>query len=325
MTGTAEREATGLLGQAEAEQALLGAWRSGRLHHGWLFTGPAGIGKASLALWFARIVLGEAEPRAIGRMAAGTHADLLIIARSIDERRARARTEIVLEDVRPLSDLLHRTAAGGWRVVVIDGADHLNRHAANALLKLLEEPPNKVLILLTCSALGRLLPTIRSRCRLLRLPALDEPNMHEVLQRLLPALQPGERQTLIDFSDGSPGRALALAEEDGIILSEIARGALSRRHHPPGSWCYEVADAVLRHEDGFSAFIGLLSAAISTTMRRDLRADASERSVSLLSSRSAESWADTCAELGRLRDETEAFNLDKRQALLTGLSLLSGS
>ena len=323
MTDAAVHEPITLLGQGDAKRTLLRAWQSGRLHHGWLFTGPTGIGKATLARWFARVVLGEVDPRAINRMTAGTHADLMVITRGLDEKRSRSRTEIVLEEVRPIADFLHRTAAGGWRVVIIDGADHLNRHAANALLKLLEEPPSKVLILLTSSVPGRLAPTIRSRCRLLRLRALDEPTMHEALEQLLPALQPVERRTLISFSDGSPGRALALAAEDGIVLAELARGILSQRHRPPGSWCYDVADAVLRHENGFSIFIGLLSAAISTTIRAAARGRTTEQHPSLLSSRSAESWAEACEELARLRDAAEAFNLDKRQALLTGLSLLS--
>ncbi len=324
MTDLDAGETSTLLGQADAEQTLLRAWRNGRLHHGWLFTGPSGVGKATLARWFARVVLGEADPQASRRMAAGTHADLLVITRSLDERRSRPRVEIVLEDVRPIADFLHRTAAVGWRVVIIDGADHLNRHAANALLKLLEEPPSRVIIVLTCDAPGRLLPTIRSRCRLLRLRALDEGAMHEALRRRLPALTRSERQILIDLSDGSPGRALVLAAEDGIVLADLVRGALSQRHRPAGSWCYELADLVLRHENGFSTFIGLLSATISTTIRGAAREDGAEQYASLLSSRSAERWADACSELARLRDETEALNLDKRQALLTSLSLLSG-
>ena len=324
MTGAVAHETITLLGQTEAERTLLQAWRSGRLHHGWLFTGLPGIGKATLARWFARVVLGEADPQAIRRMEAGTHSDLLIITRGLDEKRSRSRAEIVLEDVRPLADFLHRTSAGGWRVVIIEGADHLNRHAANALLKLLEEPPNRALILLTCSAPGRLPPTIRSRCRLLRLKSLDGPTMHEALERLLPAVQRDARQTLIDLSDGSPGRALILAAEDGIVLSDLVRGTLCQPDRPPGSWCYEVADQVLRHENGFSTFIGLLSAAISTTIRKAACEETTDQVASLLSSRPVDSWADTCEELARLRDDTEAFNLDKRQALLTGLSLLSG-
>lgn len=321
------RETDIFLGQAEAEQTLLQAWRRGRLHHAWLLTGPSGIGKATLAGRFARVVLAGTEPEAAARrIAAGTHADLLVVARAMDDKRQRLRTEIVVDDVRPIRAFLHRTAAeGGWRVVIVDGADHLNRHAANALLKLLEEPPARALILLTSSAPGRLLPTLRSRCRTLRLSPLDEPSMHEVLGRQLPDLPADQRQILIELSDGSPGRAMALAADDGVALSGLVRGLLSRHDRPVGPWSYELVDTVLRRDNGFSTFIGLLSAAISTTIRETVRTSGSTGAGRLSSSRPPEAWAGLCEDLAHLRDETESLNLDKRQALLAGLSLLSGS
>ena len=315
-----------LLGHADAEATLARAWRSSRLHHAWLLTGPNGIGKATLAAAFATTVLAGADPEASARrVAAGTHADLLVIGRAMDEKRQRLRTEIVLEDIHPIGAFLHRTAAeGGWRVVIVDGADHLNRHAANALLKLLEEPPGKALILLVCSAPGRLLPTLRSRCRRLRLTPLDDATMQAVLGETLPALSDEERQVLIDLSDGSPGRALALAADDGVALFRLVQDVLSARDHRPPLWSYEVADAVLRRESGFSTFIGLLSATISTTIRTAVRSGSGSGGDGLPSPRPVDAWAGVCDELARLRDETESLNLDKRQALLAGLSLLSG-
>lgn len=314
-----------LLGQAEAEQTLARAWRSNRLHHAWLLTGPTGIGKATLAARFATTILAGTEPEAAARrVAAGTHADLLVIGRTMDDKRQRLRTEIVLDDVRPISSFLHRTAAeGGWRVVIVDGADHLNRHAANALLKLLEEPPGRALILLVCSAPGRLLPTLRSRCRSLRLTPLDQATMHAVLHQLLPALPVQERQILIDLSDGSPGRALALAADDGVALFRLVQDVLSQHGDRPALWSYELADTVLRRDNGFSTFIGLLSATISATIREAVRGG-SDAGGDLLSSRPTEAWAGICEDLAQLRDGTESLNLDKRQALLAGLSLLSG-
>ena len=211
--------------------------------------------------------------------------------------------------------------------MIVDGAEHLNRNAANALLKLLEEPPPKALLLLVCASPGRLLATMRSRCRTLRLAPLDDTVMGVVLGRLLPELEASERQSLAALCGGSPGRARALAAEDGIALSALAHEALSQPARLAGLWSYELADTVLKREAGFSTFLDLLSQAISTTIRRCVREGADDALLAspLLASRSAAGWAATCAELARLRDETEGLNLDKRQALLAGLSLLSGS
>src|SRR5215468_2288506 len=143
------------VGHPLAEQALLRAWRSSRMHHAWLITGPRGIGKATLAFRFARFVLGggsndlfgsaptsldiAADAPVFRQVAGGGHPDLLTIERGYDEKRDRLRSEIVVDDVREVGRFLHlKAAAGGWRVVVVDSADEMNRNGANALLKILE-------------------------------------------------------------------------------------------------------------------------------------------------------------------------------------------
>jgi DNA polymerase III subunit delta' len=224
------------VGHAQAEAALLAAWRSGRLPHGWLVTGPRGVGKATLAFRFAKFLLAggagerglfggapadlgvDPEHPAARLVASGGHSDLLTIERTVDDK-GRLRGGIVVDDVRELGGFLHLTPGfGGWRVVVIDSADEMNRHAANAVLKLLEEPPRQALLLLVSHAPGRLLPTIRSRCRRLALGPLAEREVAALLGRYRPGLEAADRELLVRLADGSIGRALALSDETGLTL-----------------------------------------------------------------------------------------------------------
>ncbi|MBX6324159.1 MAG: DNA polymerase III subunit delta', partial [Rhodospirillaceae bacterium] len=217
-----------LVGQEAGEAALLGAWRSGRLPHAWLITGPRGVGKATLAYRFARFVLAggpheglvlpETHP-VFRRVASGGHPDFRAVRREIDPRREKLRTEIIVDQVRALGAFLRLTPAeSDWRVVVIDSADELNPNAANALLKVLEEPPARALLLLVAHAPGRLLPTIRSRCRRLGLMPLSEPVMRRLLSLYAPGLGENERATIARLADGSIGRALDLAAGDGVAI-----------------------------------------------------------------------------------------------------------
>ena len=177
------RENPLLFGHAAAQAQILEAMLGGRMHHAWLITGAPGVGKATLAYRFARRLLAGVQPGrqlavaatspVFRRVAAGSHADLLTVEREWDDKKSRLRGEIVVDDARTISAFLRLTPAeGGWRVVVIDGAEHMNRNAANSVLKMLEEPPPRAVLLLTCAAPGRLLPTIRSRCRRLALAPL---------------------------------------------------------------------------------------------------------------------------------------------------------
>ena len=234
-----------LLGHEAAESTLRRLFDSGRLPHALLLSGPRGIGKATLAFRFARFMLanggGEGSPGGLfgdsgsdvgglaiapksgvfHRVASGGHADLLTVERAYDPRRRRLRSEIVVDNAREIGGFLRLTPAeGGWRVVIVDGADEMNRNAANALLKILEEPPRRALLLLVAHSPGRLLPTIRSRCRRFPLAPLPPEIVRRLLARYRPDLPEGQAEALTALSVGSIGRALDLAAAGGVELYE---------------------------------------------------------------------------------------------------------
>jgi DNA polymerase-3 subunit delta' len=328
---TDPRENPLLFGHAAAEREMLAAMQGGRMHHAWLIAGPSGVGKATLAYRFARRLLaGHGDGMALDpadpvfrRVAIGSHADLLTIEREYDEKKQRMRGEIVVDDARAISAFLRLTPAeGGWRVVVLDGAEHLNRNAANAVLKMLEEPPPCAVLLLTCAAPGRLLPTIRSRCRRLELQPLDATDMADALAAYLPAMSGTERARLAGLAAGSPGRALSLAQDRGLALAEIAEEVLAGVPGIRPLRAFEIAEKLGgRAEDNFSPFMTLLRDGLSNTVRMAARG-APHR---LLQLRPMAEWVDLWQSLGQIQDETERLNLDRRQALLSSIALLNGS
>jgi DNA polymerase-3 subunit delta' len=328
------RENPDLLGHEAAERIWAQARASGRLHHAWLITGTQGIGKATLAYRLARSLLagrGPGESLSLDpadpvfrRIAAGTHAGLMTVERSLDEKTKRMRREIVVDEVREVTQFLRRTAGeGGWRVVVVDGAEEMNPNAANALLKLLEEPPTGALLLLVCHAPGLLPATIRSRCRRLRLAPLSRGDVETLLARYLPELSPAERAQMAALGEGSIGRALALAAGDGPAMAgQVARVLATI---PKGLQALEVADAVARDEAGFSLFMDLLRQAIGSAVRQGARGAPDSHQARLLQLRSIEAWGGVWQALTEIQDETERFALDRRQAVLAGLSLMAGT
>ncbi len=323
-----------LFGHAAAEAILAEAARSGRLHHAWLITGPEGVGKATLAYRFARRLFAglPAEGKSLAldpghpvfrRVAAGAHADLLTVELGYDDKRKRMRTQIAVDDVRKVSGFMALTPAeGGWRVAIVDGAESLNQSSANALLKILEEPPQRAILLLVCSRPGALLPTIRSRCRRLALAPLDETAMAAALATYLPGLGEDERTRLADLAEGSPGRALLLAESEGLAVAQLVDAVLAELPGLPASRGYAVADALGRNEDGFSTFMDLLRAAITAAIRAAARGRADPDQERLAARLPLAGWAELWHTLTRLQDETERFALDKRQALVQALGLL---
>ena len=323
-----------LLGHAAAEATLLDALRTHRLHHAWLITGPDGVGKATLAFRFARrllagvpaidsLALDPAHP-VFRRVAAGSHADLLTIELGVNEKTGRQRSQIAVDDVRRIGGFMSLTPAeGGWRIVIVDGAEDLNQASANAILKILEEPPERALLILCCAAPGRLLPTIRSRCRRLRLDPLDDAAMTELLAAYLPELAAEERGRLLILAEGSPGRALLLAEEGGLKIAALVDQVLAALPALKPARAYAVADA-LRDEGDFSTFMDLLRAGLAAAVRDAVRGRADPEQARLAGLRTPAAWVEVWQELSRLQAETERFALDKRQALVAGLGLLAG-
>lgn len=231
------RETRKLFGQAAAEQAFLEAFISDRMHHAWLLTGPRGVGKATLAWTVARFLLATpvAEPDGLfgapppptnldidpehpvaRRIAAGAEPGLKSITRSENEKTGRLRDVISVEDVRAMAGFFQLSATdGGRRVVIIDAADDMNPQAANAVLKMLEEPPARATLLLVSHQPSALLPTIRSRCRVLRLGTLGADDMTRALtQAGMTATE--DIAALSELAGGSVGAALRLSLLDGV-------------------------------------------------------------------------------------------------------------
>ena len=219
-----------LLGQETAEAELLRAYASGRLPHAWLIAGQGGIGKATLAFRFARFLLSGGSPHAgtlaiddghpvFRRVASGGHADLTTIEKQFDEEKGKQRKEIAVDDVRRIAPFLRLTPAeGGWRVVIVDGAETMNRFGQNAVLKILEEPPRQSVLMLVTERPASLLPTIRSRCRVLAIPPLTEAVVETLIFRHGPDIDATARIALARVSGGSIGRALDIAQHDGLSL-----------------------------------------------------------------------------------------------------------
>ena len=221
--------------------ALAGAIDGGRVAHGWLLTGPQGIGKSAMACMAAAWMLREGEaPLALidnsavtvdpedpgsNLVCKGHHPDLLVIRPEVKDNKSG---QIKLDQIRKLVGFLgHKPGRGGWRIAIIDSMDQVNRNGANALLKLLEEPPERTLLFLIASRPGRLPPTIRSRCRLVRLPALDRDRCRQIIAEILTDEPVARLDDLSCLSEGAPGRAMALASSQSDDLYRAACALLA--------------------------------------------------------------------------------------------------
>jgi len=241
------RHVTSLIGHERAEAEMLVAYREGRLAHAWLIGGKEGIGKATLAWRFARFVLANPDPttqavreavslhveptHGAARLLAGlSHPDFALIRREWKTNPKRLATEIAVDDVRAGLQVFQLSAAfGGWRVVIVDSADELNSNSANALLKMIEEPPQRSLILLVSHRPGQLLPTIRSRCRRLRLDPLSEDEIVKAVTGLGPPWDEIGRAAIAAAAkraDGSVREALIrlAPESEGALIDAVVAG-----------------------------------------------------------------------------------------------------
>lgn len=342
------RDNAELIGHQEPERLFLDAWNSGRLAHAWLLVGPKGIGKASLAYRMARFVLaggGEGgglfggPPDSLDihtghpvfrRVSSGGHADLKVIERGwSDDKKTKLKTEIVVDDVRGIGHFLSLTPAeGGWRVVIIDAADEMNRNAANAVLKVLEEPPRNALMLLVAHSPGRLLPTIRSRCRRLTCKPLAEPQVAELLSKYDPGLPPADVTALARLAEGSIGKALALAEEGGLDLYREVVTMLSALPKLDVPALHAFGDRVARPEN--DAAWRTVTELLGWWLARLVRAGGREgRGMAeavpgeaalmgrLLAGASLEQWLEVWEKITNLFSRADAVNLDRKQAIIS--------
>jgi DNA polymerase-3 subunit delta' len=228
-----------------------------------------------------------------------------------------------VDAARLIPGFMNKTAAeGGWRVVVVDGVETMNLQAQNAILKVLEEPPARAILLLVSSAPARLLPTIRSRCRRLDLFPLGEADMKALLTRLLPDAPAADRAKLAEMAEGSPGRAMQLAEGDGLELQALVEDCLANLNRPDPARFHAVADRCLADRGGgaFVTFMALLRGRIAGALRQAARGEAAP---GWIAAHPLAAWPALWDRLGRLVDETERLNMDRKQAVLTGLSWLS--
>ncbi len=324
-----------LVGHDHAAETLAEAAPSGRLHHAWLIAGLPGVGKATLAFRFARWLLAGLPPTPPGqvplylpadnaifrRINAGAHADLFTVQPNTGDK---GKKEVLrADDARSAVRFLSFTSAeGGWRCVVIDEVERADSLTVpNILLKTLEEPPPRTVLLMTSSAPDRLLPTIRSRCRRLDLHPLAEDAMAGLLGHWLPELAAPARATLARIAEGAPGRALTLAAGDGLALQELVELVLAALPGLEPPQAMAVADKVAGRRDpaAMVTFFELLRRAIAAGTRHAAR----HGGEGFITARSLADWSVLWDRLGRLADETERLNLDRKQAVLTGLSWLS--
>lgn len=324
------RQQMALFGHAQAEAELLNAYRSGRLHHAVLLNGPEGIGKATLAFRFARFVLAHPDPSApevqdavdlslpadhpvVRQVAIGAHPGLLHLRRPYDDKTKRFRTEITVDEVRRLVPYFGSTSAhGGYRTVIVDPADDLNTNAANALLKALEEPPRQALFLMVCHVPGRLLPTIRSRCRRLDVRPLSAADLEAALAAFGADDEHGREavQAAANLSHGSPRRALSLLEAGGVGLHKSVADILDVLPALDVAAVHRLADRV--SGPGTDDAFGLLSDLVFDWLSRKVRAEAAAK----VPAAALAGWAEVWEKTGQAIGTAEALNLDRKQVVL---------
>ena len=327
------RETSALYGHSEAEAALLNAYRGGRIAHAWLIGGAQGIGKATLAYRMARFVLAHRDPRtpsvqraetlavspsdpSARQITAGAHGGLLVLERGLNDRGV-LRTVITVDETRETIGFFGSTAAvEGWRVCIVDTVDELNPNAANALLKILEEPPQQSLFLLVSHAPSRVLPTILSRCRKLSLrPLAADDVIRAAAAATDTALDNPALEEAAAASEGSVGRALALLGGDTLKLQQRTAALLATLPHVDPRELHALGDALGTSDRvALAAFIDGIDRWIGERLRvHDANAELPRLA------RLAEVWE----KILRAARDTEAYNLERKPLVFSVFGMLA--
>jgi DNA polymerase-3 subunit delta' len=319
-----------LFGHEAAEEFLARSYRSGKGHHAVLIEGPEGIGKATLAFRFTNYVLTYPDPAmapdriedadptsSVSRqIASGASHNLLHLARPTDEKTGKVKSAITVDEVRRAGKFFSQTSGtGNWRIVIVDPADDMNRNAANAILKLLEEPPKRALFLVLSHAPGKLLATIRSRCLPLRLAPLDNQALGSALANLGIAVGEGQTAALLREARGSVSEALKLLNYGGGDIISAYDQVISTQGPAARTAMHRLADA-LSGKDSETIF-GFFVSHIGDDIMQRARVAAIEGRVV-----SAERMARLYSEVIERLTISQAYNLDRKQTILTILGEL---
>jgi DNA polymerase III subunit delta' len=336
------RDALDLFGHAEAESEMLQAYASGHLPQAFLIGGPPGVGKATLAWRLARFLLANPDPFAQSdpagaqsldvssdhpvarQISAMSHPDVVLLRREWNEKSKRHFTDIRAEAVRAAQNLFHQAAGrGGYRICILDSAEDLNAQSGNALLKLIEEPPPRSVFLIVAHRPGRVLPTIRSRCRRITLKALEPPDLARVLTTLGPpwsGAAAAQVEAAIQSSRASLHGALRLLDGRGLESDARLRRVLDALPRVDWRAVEAIADEAAP-ASGETAYEALLASAydwLQEKVRAAALAGASDP-------RRLAPYAEAWEKLSSAARETEALNLDKRPFVIALFSDLAAA
>lgn len=340
------RETPKLFGHVAAERVLAEALASGRIHHAWLLCGPEGIGKATLAYRFARAALARADERDLfgdglevdpnaptaRQVLAQAHPGLIAIRRPYDPKSKRFAATIPVDEVRRLRSFLSLSAEeGGWRIVIVDSADEMNANAANALLKSLEEPPQKTVFLIVSSEPGRLLPTIRSRCRMLHLEGLSREDMKRAVAEAFEMRghappSDGDLAGLEPLSQGSVRRMLSLAGSGGLALQGRIETLVASLPALDRRMAHQLADELqpAAAEQKFDLFFDLFFAYLARLVKAAASGEGSAADLSvsrkIIGPARVATFAQLWETLAQEKAEALTLNLDRKALILDALA-----